>query len=1119
MMIETQIPNLPPGLSGDPLYILTLTIDEILWELESQPVQVRVKWWGQKAEDAQIFTPVDVENFRKSKIGDVLFVRYEINTSIGKFTEYLKDASPLNVEVVDHNDQIVGSTFVQNLEKITDSSCGLEGYFPVFNDSSKEIIANIRIQLILETIEAYKENISKTTITNKKVIRSHSPSKNIKSKDVTSKVKFCDGKSKSYGARRSNSPPKRHSSGSSSKAPLADSIVSELLNQSQELRKSMQDKLASNFGSYVADKDDSCRVTEPKSIPREMIPSWNLPVERMRVLACVSKFEITISSVQLNPVILDKLMHRTSKSKPRDAGSMSFFVKYKLPGDGEEASLCTRKMKGNFAEFNEKRTLPITFTSETLEEWWNFKTDFKVYSRHLGQRVPLLMGEATLGMKYLLLHDRYTGGAPLSLPVYVSNSLFRDLKLPTNSSEIIGNVHLSVQLAYKGTVKSRHNSQESIFNSNNEKVTDSEVNVSDANTNDAEPNSAPIPPVSDSNEEIGLPESNVPTSTSARKVINSRPRKERPPVFSNTLYLELRVSVADPYDVFHIKHRNLDMCEGDVSAGQDLVVTSILFLSGDQNAVHNRLMLSRLSQNYLIIQVWRKDQLVGIAKVETNSIYESYKDGELECNKCLSFYDGPINVVDIFEGQSVAELNVRVRVGSDKFISAPTDQVNTSTLCHQNDKQNDNSKSVQTSFLDCPDVDATSKNDGKCDDNTDMNHNVCQTDLPSQNNENGTIKVEIRIEEARNLPFLKSKGGKVVPKVYVTLLEHTSNLYTDIKEDTCPVWNYQQITDIDYQYILNPRKFLILKVWHHRGKIGETRNAEVDQVLGYVAIDLTPLVLASFTCVVGWYNITDWLGKCRGQINVSVTPLQNVDKTNYCAFNQTTEEELLESSNIKTGHLDYYATAQYERYPCHLLNHKELLISARDRSTPVQKHDRSPDLSLVSDYSQMPQALSSYWKEPDTKMSAGSASISMLERTLHSHLTDLNNLTQKFIHHSNGGAAATDLLDDSNSDSSSSRKTFTIGKDDSVIEVEHNEEDLINLHTTEQVLHKKLDDLRNFMKQGLATQSLHPESGRSSRTSLVSEDLPRDDHPHLMDLTPVLHHQDNILDLDSEKSK
>jgi len=397
-----------------------------------------------------------------------------------------------------------------------------------------------------------------------------------------------------------------------------------------------------------------------------------------------------------------------------------------------------------------------------------------------------------------------------------------------------------------------------------------------------------------------------------------------------------------------------------------------------------------------------------------------------------------------------------------------------------------------------------------------MNDNVCDT---RQNNEDGTIKVDIRIEEARNLPFLKSKGGKIVPKVYVTLLEHTSNLHTDVKEGTCPVWNYQQITDIDYQYILNPRKFLIMKVWHHRGKSGDLRNPEVDQILGYVAIDLTPLVLTSFTSVVGWYNITDWLGKVRGQISVSVTPLQNVDKTNYCAFNQTTEEDLLESSNVKDGNLDYYATGQYDRYPCHLVNHKELLITSRDRSTPVQEYGRrSPDLSFASENSQMPQALSSYWKEPDTKMSSESASISMLERTLHSHLNDLNNLTKKFLDTSTGSGAV--VLDDSNSnDSTSSHRTFTIGKDDSVIEVEDKEEDLINLHTTEQVLHRKLDDLRNFMKQGIAAELLDPESGRSSRTSLVSEDLPRDDHPNLMDLGPVLNQQENILDLDSEKSK
>ena len=67
-----------------------------------------------------------------------------------------------------------------------------------------------------------------------------------------------------------------------------------------------------------------------------------------------------------------------------------------------------------------------------------------------------------------------------------------------------------------------------------------------------------------------------------------------------------------------------------------------------------------------------------------------------------------------------------------------------------------------------------------------------------------------------------------------------------------------------------------MKVWHSRG--GDTKEAvrpdpETDQVLGFVALDLSPLLLASFPSVQGWYNITDWMGKCRGQIKISVTPL------------------------------------------------------------------------------------------------------------------------------------------------------------------------------------------------------------------------------------------------------
>jgi hypothetical protein len=48
-----------------------------------------------------------------------LFIcRYEVRTSASKFTDYLKDANPLKVEVIDVNDQVVGSTLVQNLEQV-----------------------------------------------------------------------------------------------------------------------------------------------------------------------------------------------------------------------------------------------------------------------------------------------------------------------------------------------------------------------------------------------------------------------------------------------------------------------------------------------------------------------------------------------------------------------------------------------------------------------------------------------------------------------------------------------------------------------------------------------------------------------------------------------------------------------------------------------------------------------------------------------------------------------------------------------------------------------------------------------------------------------------------------
>jgi hypothetical protein len=340
-----------------------------------------------------------------------------------------------------------------------------------------------------------------------------------------------------------------------------------------------------------------------------------------------------------------------------------------------------------------------------------------------------------------------------------------------------------------------------------------------------------------------------------------------------------------------------------------------------------------------------------------------------------------------------------------------------------------------------------------------------------------------------------------------------------VKDGTCPVWHYSVSTKIDIQYIQNPRKYLILKVWHFRGETNnkESRDAERDQVLGYVAVDLTPLKLTAFTTVSGWYNITDWLGKCRGQMKLSVTPLESILRTQEC--NPMQQQEELNDTSIcgNNDDMDYYATGQYSQYPSHLVPHNELLIRSRHKSNPA-------DLSLISETtSQGFNEPCSYWREPDHKAGGTSAaSISMLERTLNNHLADLNSLTKEWLR----AYKVSDTLGDS------TNRTFTIDeadKDDSVLLIEpgNNDADDNNagIQTAEQVVQKNLDNLRNFMKQGAGILAgsegagILAGSGRSSRTSLMSEDLPRDDQPNLMDLGLVLQDLEHILDLESDRSR
>lgn len=52
-------------------------------------------------------------------------------------------------------------------------------------------------------------------------------------------------------------------------------------------------------------------------------------------------------------------------------------------------------------------------------------------------------------------------------------------------------------------------------------------------------------------------------------------------------------------------------------------------------------------------------------------------------------------------------------------------------------------------------------------------------------------------------------------------------------------------------------------------------SIEMERVIGFASVDLSPL-LWGFQSVCGWYNITDFSGRCHGQLKVSITPLKCV---------------------------------------------------------------------------------------------------------------------------------------------------------------------------------------------------------------------------------------------------
>ncbi|XP_073517352.1 C2 domain-containing protein 3 isoform X2 [Phyllobates terribilis] len=136
-----------------------------------------------------------------------------------------------------------------------------------------------------------------------------------------------------------------------------------------------------------------------------------------------------------------------------------------------------------------------------------------------------------------------------------------------------------------------------------------------------------------------------------------------------------------------------------------------------------------------------------------------------------------------------------------------------------------------------------------------------------------TFAVNILVERAMHLSLKGSpltERDVAVPSCSVSfpIAGTTTPVTTPIIDRTdSPTWNFQHQVRLNNELLLDPQQTLVFKVWH--------KAAEVERVLGFASVDLSPL-LSGFQSVCGWYNIGDFTGHCQGQIKVSITPLESI---------------------------------------------------------------------------------------------------------------------------------------------------------------------------------------------------------------------------------------------------
>ena len=233
------------------------------------------------------------------------------------------------------------------------------------------------------------------------------------------------------------------------------------------------------------------------------------------------------------------------------------------------------------------------------------------------------------------------------------------------------------------------------------------------------------------------------------------------------------------------------------------------------------------------------------------------------------------------------------------------------------------------------------------------------------------LPLRLSLIEGRNLPPTAA--------LYCTMLGVTSSVARD--NDVGTKWDFTADIRVDLEYLTDSRKRLIMKVWSLRGI---SPNVDQDQMVGFAAIDISPL--QALPRLYGWYNVLDWVGKCRGQVSLKMEPLKPVPRFEHNR-----------RISVDPGPVKYMVQGTYSTFPCHMVSHTRQIISPMMNGAPSKTS--APAYEAHTDVDAV---------HPQFNFLPADPTRSFLEGRLASNLADLDNLSKNLAASLRTGGSAVD---------------------------------------------------------------------------------------------------------------